>query len=366
MNKIKLGVIGGGINSAVGYAHFSAVNLDSKFVYHKGFFSREHKINIESAEKYKIKRENLFSNLDELINSDSDIDSWLILTPTPTHFEILKKLKLTSKPVICEKALCSNLNEAEEISKIYNSQDLFVIFNYTGYPMVREAREIIKSGVLGELVTINMEMPQSGFIKRNSIGKIPMPQDWRLQDDEIATISLDLGVHLHSLLCFICDLQPKEIFANANSFGLNKTIIDNILVSMSFEGGAIGSFWFSKTALGNLNGLKFRIFGTKGSIEWIQETPDFLKYSNENGVISIINLANNHLITANKPSYNRFKAGHPTGFIEALANYYLSIYNKLTELKGGNYLLTLNEVQQGMILMHLIQQSIEQKANKNL
>ena len=361
MKKIKLGVIGGGINSAVGYAHFSAVNLDSKFAYHKGFFSRDTKTNIESAEKYKIKNENLFSSLDDLINSDSDIDSWLILTPTPTHFEILKKLKATSKPVICEKALCSNLNEAEEISKIYNSKDLFVIFNYTGYPMVREARDMIKSGVLGELVSINMEMPQSGFIKRNSIGKIPMPQDWRLQDDEIATISLDLGVHLHSLLSFICDLQPKELFANSNSFGLNKTIIDNVIVSMSFEGGAIGNFWYSKTALGYLNGLKFRIFGTKGSIEWIQETPDFLKFSNENGVTSIINLSNNQLLSANKLIYNRFKAGHPTGFIEALANYYISIYSKLIELNDDNYLLSIKEVQQGMKLMHSIQQSINQK-----
>lgn len=317
MKKIKLGVIGGGINSAVGYAHFCATNLDSNFLFYKGFFSRNNEINQESANKYRIESQNLFYSLDDIISEASDIDCWLVLTPTPSHFDVLTKLHASRKPIICEKALCSSLEEAEKLNNLFDDQNLFVVFNYTGYPMVREAREIVMSGKLGELITLNFEMPQSGFIKRNSSGEISKPQNWRLQDDAVSTISLDLGVHLHSLLNFICNMEPKEISAYANSFGLEKGIIDNVIVSMSFDNDALGNFWYSKTALGQTNGLKFRIFGTLGSIEWVQLNPDQLIFSDSEGNVTQINLSNNNLLEANKLKYNRFKPGHPTGFIEA-------------------------------------------------
>jgi predicted dehydrogenase len=205
-------------------------------------------------------------------------------------------------------------------------------------------------------------MPQSGFIKRNSIGEIPKPQEWRLHDDEISTISLDLGVHLHSLLHFICNLTSKEIYAVANSFGLNKKIIDNISVALKFENGAIGNFWYSKTALGQTNGLKFRVYGTNGSLEWFQQNPDVLSYANSEGIVSTINMSDNSLLEANNSTYNRFKPGHPTGFIEALSNYYVSIYDNLSKKDCKNFTLTINEVEEGMRLMLSVQESINLKS----
>ena len=358
MNQIKLGVIGGGINSAVGYAHFCATNLDSNFLYYKGFFSRNNKINKESANKYKIEPQNLFYCLDDIITKSFDIDCWLVLTPTPTHFDVLTKLHASRKPIICEKALCSSLEEAEKLNDLFQDQDLFVVFNYTGYPMIREAREMLMAGKLGELITLNFEMPQSGFIKRSAIGVIPKPQDWRLQDDKISTISLDLGVHLHSLLSFICNMEPMELSAFANSFGLEKGIIDNIIVSMSFDNGALGNFWYSKTALGQTNGLKFRIFGTLGSIEWVQHNPNQLIFSDSEGNVTQINLSNNNLLEANKLKYNRFKPGHPAGFIEALANYYNSIFEYIISKESKQDLISLKTVESGMHLMDRIQKSI--------
>jgi predicted dehydrogenase len=355
---IKVGVIGGGINSVVGYAHYCAINLDSRFVYHKGFFSRNNKYNLESAIKYNISNNNLYNDIDSIISNSHDIECWLVLTPTPTHFDVLIKLNDTKKPVICEKALCSSLEESEIINNIYNSKKLYVIFNYTGYSMVREMREIIKSGRIGSLISIQIEMPQSGFIKNNSAGIVSTPQDWRLKDSEISTISLDLGVHLHSLLSFTCDLEPSSIYANANSFGLNKDIIDNVMVSLTFDSGAIGSFWYSKTALGHNNGLRIRIYGTKGSLEWYQFNPDILKTADINGTITNLDLSSNNLLIANNDEFNRFKPGHPTGFIEALANYYLSIYKSIKQIDNINYLLSNEEIFEGMKMMNNIQESI--------
>ena len=254
MNQINLVVIGGGLNSAVGYAHFSACRMDNLFVYKKGFFSRDLNTNMLSGSNYGLNSEDIYDSIDSIIDDSLEIDCWLVLTPTPTHYEVLKKLKRTNKPVICEKALCSSYAEALNLLNEFNNNNLFVIFNYTSYPMVREAREMVKIGMLGDIITINVEMPQSGFIKRNNVDEIPKPQGWRMVDNTIATISLDLGVHVHSVIKFICNVDPLELFAISNSKGINKDVIDNLFCLLKYEKNIVSNIWYSKSALGYSNG----------------------------------------------------------------------------------------------------------------
>ena len=359
MKQIKLGVIGGGVNSAVGYAHFCASRLDNFFIYHKGCFSRDIEINKESAIKYGITENNVYESISDLINDSDDIDSWLILTPTPTHFSIINKLKLTNKKIICEKALCSSITEAKDISLKFTDNELYVIFNYTGYPMIREIKNIIKDQGIGNLININIEMPQSGFIKQNDLGEIPKPQDWRLFDDSIATLSLDLGVHVHSLINFLCNIKPIELFAISNSKGGNDNLIDNLHCLIKFESNVTANIWYSKTSLGHSNGLKVRIFGSEGAIEWVQIKPDEFKLTDQLGFTRVIDMGSILLKEASKSKYNRFKAGHPTGFIEALSNYYRSIYDSINGEKDEN-LFTLTEAIDGIELMEIIHTSIRQ------
>lgn len=355
MKRYKIGVIGGGINSAVGYAHFVSSKIDGLFEYKAACFSRNKGVNIESANVFGIEKEFIFDSIENLIElAHNHIDIWLVLLPTNLHYEVLLKLKVTNKPVICEKALCCSVNEINHLLKFYNETNLFVIYNYTAYPMVREIKQLIKNNEIGEIITVNLKMPQSGFIKRNNNNEFFIPQEWRQRDSDISMLSLDLGVHLHSLLKFITNLEVENVYAFNNSKGFSNQIIDNIQSVIYLNNGAIGNFWYSKTALGNSNGLAVEIYGTKGSISWIQLNPDEFKLSNQFNETKIIDRTNNNLKEAGKIKYNRFKAGHPTGFIEALGNYYHSIYNKLIG-QNEEFIFPLEESKKGLDLMEKLE-----------
>jgi predicted dehydrogenase len=358
MTKIRLGVIGGGTNSAVGYAHFVASKMDGHFIYTAGCFSKDEEVNRNSAITYGIEENSLYHSIDELLDNQQKVDCWLVLLPTPAHFNILKRLSTTGKPVICEKALCSTPEQTKEVISLYPQEDLYVIFNYTGYPMVREGKEMILKGVLGDLTTINMVMPQSGFIKRDASGEFASPQPWRMEDGPISTLSLDLGVHVHSLIKFVCGVEVDQVFAVSNTSGLCQGIIDNVSCTIKLSNNAIGNIWYSKTALGNTNGLSFEIYGTSGSLKWKQLNPDELIWTDKFNSTRIIDRSSNELKEAYKAKYNRFKAGHPTGFIEALSNYYASIYSSITGADDG-YLFNLVNAQKGIELMKAIELSIE-------
>jgi predicted dehydrogenase len=212
---------------------------------------------------------------------------------------------------------------------------LAVTYNYTGYPMIRELRNFISSGKLGEVKNICIEMPQEGFLKIDKMGNPIVPQNWRLKDGDIPTLSLDLGVHVHSIINFLIDKKPKEVVASVNTFGNFKSVVDDISCIVNYSGGINVNMWFSKSALGYRNGLKVRVFGEKAAAEWIQENPEYLYFSENNGIKTIIDRSNGFVDIASESRYSRFKPGHPAGFIEAFANYYFDISESLDKFKTG-------------------------------
>lgn len=366
MNPIRLGVIGGGVNSAVGYAHFCASRLDNKFQFVAGVFSRNSTVNLMSGAKYGINESRIYNSVNDFLICEKDsIDAVLILTPTPSHYQLIEELKILGKPVICEKSVTANLEEANNLKSHFSNSNLYVIYNYTGYPMVREIKQIIAAGLLGSLISVNVEMPQSGFIKRNKGGGVNPIQDWRSHDGEICTLSLDLGVHVHSLIKFTCGLEPTSVFAQANHKGNYGNIIDSIHALVAFDSDIIGNIWYGKTALGNLNGLKIRIYGTMGSAEWCQNNPDVLMLANGRGSVTNIDMGNVNLLEANKGSYNRFKPGHATGFIESLANYYYSIASSF-DGKPDSFILNLDDAIMGIEFVSAIEQSFKSSAKITL
>lgn len=330
--KLKIAFLGGGINSAVGRAHRIAIDMDNRYELVSGCFSRNSEINIATAEEYNVPLDRVYANLDELITNEKEkIDAICILTPTPNHKNEVIKCVENNISVICEKALAVSSEEALEIKKTLEQFNGFlaVTYNYTGYPMLRELRNMIQIGKLGKIEQVHIEMPQESFAKLDKQGQPQKPQEWRLHDGSLPTISLDLGTHTHDITSFLTGEAPIELVALQNSFGSFRQVVDNSISIANYTNNIVSNIWFSKAALGHRNGLRVRIYGENGSAEWYQLEPENLYFNDNQGNKFIIDRASLDVSITTQPRYNRFKAGHPSGFIEAFANYYDDIADYL-------------------------------------
>lgn len=355
--------LGGAINSAVGKVHRVAIEMDHCYELVAGCFSRDAAINARTAIEYGVTADRVYSDLDQVLRQESDhIDAMVILTPTPQHKDQVVTCLSQGIPVICEKALASSVSEGREICDMLTRKKGFlaVTFNYTGYPMLRELRNIIGRGGIGDIEQIHIEMPQEGFARLGNDGTPIVPQDWRLHDRQIPTVSLDLGVHTHSIVSFLTGESPIELASMSSTYGNFGQITDSVSCLAKYSGNITCSMWYGKAALGYRNGLKVRIFGTKGAVEWLQETPEVLLMADNRGRRYILDRSSPDAAISNQMRYTRFKAGHPAGFVEAFANYYQDVAESLARyLEDGSpsrnaYVLGIDEALEGLEMMGTI------------
>lgn len=368
---LPIAFVGGGINSAVGRVHRIAIELDKRFELVSGCFSREAKENIETGRDYGITDERLYDDLDGLLSHETGrIAAIVVLTPTPGHYKDIVKCLEAGIAVISEKALCMTSAEALELQQLSEQKRGFlaVTYNYSGYPMLRELKEMIFEGRLGKIHQIIAEMPQEGFLRLSVAGLRPTPQDWRLSDKALPTISLDLGVHLHQLVRFLTGESPLETIAVESSNGFFPAVIDNVSAITRYSGDMLCNTWYSKVSLGERNGFKVRIFGSEGSAEWIQTDPENLVFCDNRGTTQKIDRGGNAKV-ASQGRYTRFKAGHPSGFIEAFANLYADLAEALrAHHNGGNlpqevaqYLNGAEVAAEGLAFLEAVKASVEGK-----
>lgn len=331
----EIAFIGGGVNSAIGEVHKAACQMDGRFKLVAGAFSTHHDVNCETAEVWGVEPARVYDDYRQMLESEKGkLDAVVVLAPTDAHKKIVTDALRAGFSVICEKSLATSVAEGERIaSAVAETGGFFcTTYNYTGYPMIRELKQLIKDGCLGRIQQVQMEMPQEGFLRLGSDGTPPKPQAWRLKDTVIPKISLDLGSHLHNMMHFLTGETPIRIVADEATFGLFPQIVDNVGALVQYTSGVRAQIWFSKTALGNRNGLRIRVFGSKGSAEWFQLEPETLKTCDLFGNVHLRDRTGNVKI-ANLQRYNRFKAGHPAGFIEAFANYYHDIADCLKQFR---------------------------------
>ena len=348
--KIKVAILGGGINSAVGPAHINALKMTNLFDFHTACFSTNADINRQSFLAYNIKDSKLSNSLDEIILQKDDFDVAIILTPTNIHFPQIIKLLENDIDVISEKSITSNLIEAEKIKSKLGGNFLRVIYNYLGYPLLKLLKENIENDMFGFIHQINLFMPQESFIKFKN-GSPLKSQEWRRLDGEIPTVSLDLAVHLHSILKYLIKSNPKRVVSISKSFG-NFDVIDNVNSIIELENGSICNFNFNKTSLGQRNGLGVEIFGKNCSMKWTQINPEEVEFVNQEGERKIIDRGSPNTEIINDYKISRFKAGHPGGYTEALANYYLDIYSDY--LLDTNLSYGINESISGLKLLNAL------------
>ena len=330
--KLKVAFVGGSVRSAVGSAHYTAICLSDAYELVAGVFSRNPEDNRETGETFRVPPERTYSNLENLIKAEKGrIDAAVVLTPTDMHFDHVTTLLDNDIPVICEKALVSSLKEAEKIRELLQARQGFlaVIYNYLGYPMIRELKKMVRDGRFGKISQLRLEMPQETFLRTGPKGKPLVQQDWRLRDGEITTVSLDLGVHLHMFLHYLMEDEPVHVVARRDSLGNFPKVVDTMDCIIELASGVSCNMWYSKAAIGHRNGMRIQIYGDKGSAEWAQEAPEYLKVSTSDGTRFTVDRASPDVSVCNQPRYSRFKAGHPGGFIEAYANYYQDVATSL-------------------------------------
>lgn len=339
--------------------------MDQRFELVAGCFSRNPETNRGSASRYGVDLSRIYSNLDSLLEKETGrIDGVLIITPTDQHKAQVIRCLAAGVLVICEKALVTSSDEAAEInaSLLKKNGFLAVTYNYTGYPMLRELKYMIEQGRFGRIQQIHVEMPQEGFARLGSDGTPIVPQKWRLHDVKIPTISLDLGVHLHMLVRFLTNQRPIAVIATSNTYGNFPQIIDNVSCIARYTNDLSCNIWYSKTAIGQRNGLKIRLFGESGSAEWLQENPEQLYFADNRGRKIIIDRASDGVQVCNQTRYARFKAGHPSGFIEAFANYYNDIADAFDMYLNNKsfpsqYIFGIEETLEGLHMLEAIAES---------
>lgn len=336
LEPLRIAFVGGALNSAVGYTHFNASRLDGHFRLEAGCFSRHAEQNEHTARTFGVASDRTYQNWQDLLNSEgARLDAVVVLTPTPTHAEIIVAALDAGYSVISEKALGVSSNECRMIDLAVkrNSGYLAVTYNYSGYPMIRELQRMIREGRLGEVQQIKIEMPQEGYLRLGA-----NPQEWRRNDYGVPTVSLDLGVHVHHLIDFLTGgNKPQKVVGDQSNFGQFEGLVDNVYCLAQYQDNLRLQAWWGKTALGLRNGLRVRVFGDKASAEWYQMQPEDLLWADNDGHHFILDRGSRDAKTAQEPRYNRFKAGHPSGFIEAFANLYGDIAGELRSIKEGRF-----------------------------
>ncbi len=340
--KIRIGFIGGGPSSFIGYTHRLAARFDNRFEFKAGIFSKNIKKSKNFGSSLGLDHERCYENYNKMALIESQrkdgIQALGIMTPAGDHLKIAKPFIEKGIHIICDKPLTATISDAEELKKlVHKNKIIFALtHNYSAYPMLREAKKIVTSGKIGNINLVNVEYPQgytAGIKKKDEKKTLK----WRL-DKNISGPSMilsEIGTHAYHLLRYVTELEVKELAAEVNTLSKELTVDDNAFVLLRLNNNARGAIWVSSAATGGENGLKIRVYGTKGAVEWFQDDPNNLKFTELDKPTKIITRASKSVSNFSLTS-SRLAAGHPEGFFEAFANIYTEfadMINKKTKNK---------------------------------
>ena len=370
--RLRLGMVGGGQGAFIGAVHRIASRIDDHYELVAGVFSSNSKISKSSAEELRIDLNRNYKNYEEMAEKESlredGIDVVAIVTPNHLHHDPAVCFLNKGINVICDKPLTLNLNEAHSlVEAVEKSGALFALtHNYTGYPMVRQAREMIKNNELGLIRLVQAEYAQDWLatsLETNNKSEGYKQASWRTDPKRsgVGGCIGDIGTHAFNLISFITKLELQELSADLTSFVPGRELDDNAQVMLRFKNGAKGSIWSSQVATGNENGLTIRVYGEKGGIFWNQENPNYLKFSPLGKPSITFSRSGPETYQISKDS-SRIPAGHPEGYLEGFANIYSDVAQALWEkIENGkivsNY--TYPDVYDGLNGIRFIEKTVE-------
>ncbi|MCL1857444.1 MAG: Gfo/Idh/MocA family oxidoreductase [Kiritimatiellaeota bacterium] len=327
--KLRMGMIGGG-GGFIGSVHRMAAVLDNEAELVAGAFSSDPAKSLKFGDQFKVAPGRVYKDYKAMLKTEQGLpkearlDFISVVVPNVGHYPIVKACIEAGFNVICEKPMTCTLKQAKELAAlIKKAKKIFVLtHNYTGFPMVKQAQHMVKSGMLGKINKVVVEYPQgwlAGLINAPDNG-IAM---WRM-DPKVAGGSCcmgDLGTHCENLMKYITGLQIESLCADLGSFVPCNRLEDDGNVLLRFKGGAKGILYASQIQAGEENPLRICVYGTEKGLEWRQEDPNYLWLKDPAGLITRYSRGNSNLCDEAKKA-TRLPWGHPEGYVEAFANLY--------------------------------------------
>ena len=340
--KLRMGLIGGGQGSFIGRVHATAGVLDNRAVLVAGALSSDPERSKASAGDYDIPLDRAYASYKEMAAVESKradkVDFVSVATPNHTHFEIAKTFAEAGINVICDKPLTFDLKQAEELIAVVKKTGVVfgVTHNYTGYPLVRQAREMIQNGELGEINAVRAFYIQ-GWLRTRLESDNQKQAAWRTDPSKsgIAGCFGDIGTHAYNLGRFITGLIPDQISCQLKIFEEGRALDDYGTAMIKYSNGALGTVTASQISHGRENDLFIEVDGTKGALEWHQEEPNKLIVRKNGDAHKIYTRAGGPYLGALAGKSSRLPAGHPEAFFEAFANVYTAVYDDIINRETG-------------------------------
>tara|TARA_B100000963_G_scaffold223440_1_gene194829 strand:+ start:22573 stop:23712 length:1140 start_codon:yes stop_codon:yes gene_type:complete len=342
MSKIRLGVLGGGGDSLIGVLHRVASFMYDRYEIVGGVFNPDYEENLKFAEQIGINTKRVYRDFDEFIELESAkplserMEAVSVLTPNFLHYPMAKKLLENGFNVICEKPLTTSLAEAKELEalKKKNNAIFAVTYTYTGYPMVREMKNMIANGVIGEIHKVDLQYYQ-GWINPVIHDKEKRSQVWRLDPKKAGISSCigDIGTHIFNMVEYVTGMEVKELLSDLNTlYDDNPLDIDgSILIRMSNK--VKGLLRASQIATGDENNITVAIYGRNGALKWEQENPNYLYFLKDDEPRRVIKPGNVYNTDVSLDG-TKLPAGHPEGIFDAMGNIYKGVAKALRSEKS--------------------------------
>ena len=358
-------MVGGGPGAFIGGVHRAAAALDGEIELVAGAFSSSPEKSRQHGRDLYLDPSRAYGSWEEMIEKESQlpegerIDFVSIVTPNASHFPVARAALEAGFHVVCDKPLTTTLEDAETLCRLVDEKDaIFALtHNYTGYPMVKQARELVRQGKLGTIRKIVAEYPQGWLANASGINM------WRL-DPEVAGISsavADIGLHAWHLARYITGLEVEAICADTTSFGSGYELEDDANLLVHYEGGARGIIYASQISVGEENSLRVRVYGTEAGIDWQQEDPNYLKVIHVDKPSPVYKRGNDYLDPIVQHN-SRLPFGHTEGFIDAFANIYRNVARtiaaKIAGEEPGEFDTDFPTVQDGARGVHFIESAI--------
>ena len=326
--RIRLGMVGGGRDAFIGAVHRIAARMDDQFALVAGCFSATPEKSRASGADLGLDPARVYDDVESMARREGrlkdGVEAVAIVTPNHHHLDAALPFLRRGVHVICDKPLTATLAQARRLAAAAaRSRALFVLtHNYTAYPMVRQARAMVAAGALGPIRLVQAEYAQD-WLSAPLEGTGHKQAGWRTDPARSGAGGCigDIGTHAHNLACFVTGLRVESLAADLQAFVPGRRLDDNAHVLLRFEGGARGMIWASQVAPGHENGLRLRVYGERGGLEWAQEEPNHLWHAPLGEPKRLLTRAG-HGAGPEAARLSRIPAGHPEGYLEGFANLY--------------------------------------------
>lgn len=342
--KLRMGLVGGGQGAFIGRVHSIAATLDNRAALVAGAFSSDPDRAKASAPDYDVPPERAYGSYRAMVDAETKlpaserIDFVSVATPNHTHYEIAKAFAEAGFNVLCDKPMTFDLAQAEDLAKVVQKSGVVfgVTHNYTGYPLVRQARDMVLSGELGEINAIRASYIQ-GWLRTRLEQDQQKQASWRTDPKRSGASGCfgDIGTHAYNLGRFITGLLPEQVSCLLKTFVPGRALDDYGVASIRYQNGALGTVTASQISHGRENDLWIEVDGTKGALEWHQEEPNKLLYRVNGQPQRLYTRAGGAYLSATAQASSRLPSGHPEAFLEAFANIYTAAYDDMVKRASG-------------------------------